>query len=379
MNTKFSLIGLMTLSLLACSTAKQDKGTIVINNNSSAPITDISVEYTSAKKVVPISDLASHASTTYKIDYADAEDAIVIHYTDAQHNKYTQTAVPYAAKYDKQRYVVGINPDLISDKSKMSTPQTALINNPNSEAKGPVVYITAIDDPLGMNSKAANINELNIKKAAPINSAEAEKLFEAANRANSQIHYVGIEKSGLPASEIAKLKQNFANLNSKGSYSGGRITHEFANTTALKMALVKNGGLARMIAKLNFVPTDIGKVLGEDFKLVGADYSGALNEGKFNSIFRSYDSAEGKRLEINELYLTPDNDYSLEVYKESINFNLQGHLATLQQLKNADKDVYNLDFHVNKRAFSISAEGFSYAEFIDTSVAIAELANQAQN
>lgn len=108
MHTKFSLIGVMTLSLLACSTAQQEKGTIVINNNSSAPITDISVEYASAKKSVPIGELAPHASTTYKIEYSDAEDTIVIHYTDAQHNKYTQTAVPYAAKYDQQRYVVTI-------------------------------------------------------------------------------------------------------------------------------------------------------------------------------------------------------------------------------------------------------------------------------
>lgn len=228
-------------------------------------------------------------------------------------------------------------------------------------------------------SDGAAIDKLNIKKAAPINSAEAEELFEAANRTNSQIHYVGIEESGLPPSEIAKLKQNFANLNSKGSYSGGRITHEFVNTTALKMALVKNGGLAKIIAKLNFVPTDMGKILGEDFKLVGAEYSGALNKGKFNSIFRSYEGPYGKRLEVNELYLTPDNNYSLEVYKDSINFNLHGHLATLQHLKNADKDIYDLDFNVNKRVFSISAEGFSYSEFIDIGVEIAELASQAQN
>lgn len=108
MHTKFPLITLMTLSLLACSTAKQEKGTIVINNNSSAPITEISVEYISAKKSVPIGELAPHASTTYKIDYSDVEDSIVIHYNDAQHNKYTQSAVPYAAKYDQQRYVVTI-------------------------------------------------------------------------------------------------------------------------------------------------------------------------------------------------------------------------------------------------------------------------------
>lgn len=128
MHTKFSLIALMTIPLLACSTAKQEKGTIVINNNSAVLISDVSVEYTSAKKVVSIGELAPHASTTYKIDYSDAEDTIVIHYTDAQHNKYTQTVVPYAAKYDKQRYVIEIKDSKINQVNQsLLTANKALI------------------------------------------------------------------------------------------------------------------------------------------------------------------------------------------------------------------------------------------------------------
>ena len=77
------------------------------------------------------------------------------------------------------------------------------------------------------------------------------------------------------------------------------------------------------------------------------------------------------------MYLTPANNYSLNVYKESINFDLVGHPATLQSLKNAEnKEIYNLDFNVNRRVFSISSEGFNYSEFLQTSMAIAHAAEK---
>ena len=77
------------------------------------------------------------------------------------------------------------------------------------------------------------------------------------------------------------------------------------------------------------------------------------------------------------MYLTPANNYSLNVYKESINFDLAGHPATLQSLKNAEnKEIYNLDFNVNRRVFSISSEGFNYSDFLQTSMAIAHAAEK---
>ena len=188
-----------------------------------------------------------------------------------------------------------------------------------------------------------------------------------------------VADSGLPEFEINSLKRDFENLNKYGSYSGGNITHEFTKAGDLKVALEKNNGLKNILKKLSFTPTDIEASLGNDFKLVGADYSGALNKGKFNSIFRYYENNDGKRFEINEMYLTPENNYSLHIYIESLNFYLAGHLATLQNLKSVEnKEIYNLDFNVNKRVFSISSEGLNYSEFLQTSIKIADLADLAE-
>ena len=155
------------------------------------------------------------------------------------------------------------------------------------------------------------------------------------------------------------------------------MTHEFAQTTYFRWALLKNRGLNNVLAKLNFMPIDISALLGEDFKLIGADYSGAFNKGKFNSIFRSYKSRSGKKVEINEMYLNPENNVRLTIYSESINFNLLGHPATFQQLTSADdKNIFDLDFNVNKRAFSISSEGLSYDEFLQLAVKIAKVAKK---
>ncbi|WP_201538766.1 hypothetical protein [Psychrobacter immobilis] len=223
----------------------------------------------------------------------------------------------------------------------------------------------------------ASLATKDSSKAMPIDSIDAEKLVQSLNSMGNDIKYLGVAESGLPPFEIDNLMQDYDNLNRYGSYSGGKITNEFARTNDFKDALKKNGGLENILKKLNFTPTDIGVLLGNGFNLVGADYSGAFNEGKFNSIFRSYESNSGKRFEINEMYLTPENNYSLNVYTESINFYLAGHPATLQSLKGADnKEIYNIDFAVNKRLFSISSEGFTYSEFLQTSIKIANSAEK---
>lgn len=134
-----------------------------------------------------------------------------------------------------------------------------------------------------------------------------------------------------------------------------------------------------VVKHLNFEPTEITSILGSEFKLVGADYSGAFNAGKYNSLFRSYDNGLGKRFEINEMYLNAENDAKMTIYNEAINFDIIANPATLQKLKGSieagSKDIYDLDFNVGNRSFSMSAEGFSYSEF----VALAQkIARQAQ-
>ena len=219
--------------------------------------------------------------------------------------------------------------------------------------------------------------KVQLTGALPITTNDAENLVQSSDNVDSNVKYMKVADSGLPEFEINSLKRDFENLNKYGSYSGGKITHEFTKAGDLKVALKKNNGLKNILKKLSFTPTDIKASLGNEFRLVGADYSGALNKGKFNSIFRYYENNNGKRFEINEIYLTPENNYSLHIYIESLNFYLAGHLATLQNLKSVEnKEIYNLDFNVNKRVFSISSEGFNYSEFLQTSMKIADLAEK---
>ena len=227
------------------------------------------------------------------------------------------------------------------------------------------------------NSALSNRTKVQLTTAVPITTNDAENLVQSSDNIDSNVKYMKVADSGLPEFEINSLERDFENLNKYGSYSGGNITHEFTKAGDLKVALKKNNGLKNILKKLSFTPTDIEASLGNDFKLVGADYSGAMNEGKFNSIFRYYENTDGKRFEINEMYLTPENNYSLHIYIESLNFYLAGHLATLQNIKSIEnKVVYNLDFNVNKRVFSISSEGLNYSEFLQTSIKIADLAEK---
>jgi hypothetical protein len=229
------------------------------------------------------------------------------------------------------------------------------------------------------NSALSNRTKVQLTGAVPITTTDAENLVQSSDNVDNNIKYMKVAESGLPEFEIDSLKRDFDNLNKYGSYSRGKITHEFTKAGDLKVALKKNNGLKNILKKLSFTPTDIEASLGNDFKLVGADYSGALNKGKFNSIFRYYENNDGKRFEINEMYLTPENNYSLHIYIESLNFYLAGHLATLQNLKSVEnKEIYNLDFNVNKRVFSISSEGLNYSEFLQTSIKIADLADLAE-
>ena len=216
---------------------------------------------------------------------------------------------------------------------------------------------------------ASYINQPNSSNNQ-VDKPRSDKLGNA-----SHVEYVDLADSGLPPDEINKLRQDFSNLTTYGSYSQGKVTHEFANTAQFKTALQRHGSYQNIKRQLNFVPTDVLNMLGNEFKLIGADYSGAFNQSKYNSVFRSFDNGLGKRFEINEMYLNEENNVRMTVYNEAINFNLLGYPATLQKIKgtkdSGTKEIYDLDFIVGNRSFSMSAEGFSYPEFITLAQKIA--------
>ena len=103
------MLGVLALLLTAYTIHSQEKGIIIINNDSDYLLSDVKVKYTSAKRVDALGNIPAHTSYTYKIHYTDAEDSIHIHYIDHEQQPHSITVVPYAAKYDKQRYTINLN------------------------------------------------------------------------------------------------------------------------------------------------------------------------------------------------------------------------------------------------------------------------------
>lgn len=102
------LIGLINVLLISCSYFEKDKGKIIINNKSPYLISNVSIKYTSSKRVDLIGDLPANSSYSYTIQYTNYEDSISISYTDKDKKAYFKNIVPYAASYDKECYTFNI-------------------------------------------------------------------------------------------------------------------------------------------------------------------------------------------------------------------------------------------------------------------------------
>ena len=101
---KYFLLILIGIFLISCTPFESDKGKIIINNKSPYLITDVNIEYEAAGKIDSIGNIASNSSYKYTIQYTDAEDSININYIDRHKKKHSANVVPYAGKYDKQKY-----------------------------------------------------------------------------------------------------------------------------------------------------------------------------------------------------------------------------------------------------------------------------------
>ena len=100
------LIGLTSVLLISCSYFEKDKGKIIINNETPYLVSNVSIKYTSSKRVDLIGDLPANSSYSYAIQYTSYEDSISINYNDK--NTYSKNIVPYVASYDKERYTFNI-------------------------------------------------------------------------------------------------------------------------------------------------------------------------------------------------------------------------------------------------------------------------------
>ncbi|MDC4689222.1 hypothetical protein OHV80_17620, partial [Acinetobacter baumannii] len=93
-------------------------------------------------------------------------------------------------------------------------------------------------------------------------------------------------------------------------------------------------------------------------------YSGAINEGKYNSLYRLYENQDGStKFEITEMYLNPNNSAIVEVFQESLNHNVNNVPMTIETLRTENgKDIYNVHFNYNDRYYSLSTENMTRAQ-----------------
>ena len=101
------LIGLTSVLLISCSYFEKDKGKIIINNETPYLVSNVSIKYTSSKRVDLIGDLPANSSYSYAIQYTSYEDSISINYTD-NNKTYSKNIVPYVASYDKEHHTFNI-------------------------------------------------------------------------------------------------------------------------------------------------------------------------------------------------------------------------------------------------------------------------------
>ena len=101
------LIGLTSVLLISCSYFEKNKGKIIINNETPYLVSNVSIKYTSSKRVDRIGDLPANSSYSYDIQYTSYEDSISINYTD-NNKTYSKKIVPYVASYDKERHTFNI-------------------------------------------------------------------------------------------------------------------------------------------------------------------------------------------------------------------------------------------------------------------------------
>lgn len=208
------------------------------------------------------------------------------------------------------------------------------------------------------------VNQNNKSLENGMNNALVEDYANYSYNQENPVVVLGVNEANLPPEEKSELLRKFNNLNVYGSLSGGKITHEFKYTQKYKSELEKAGGYNKLEQQLTFKPTPLNNYIDNSLKLVGAVTSGTYTENKgFNSLFRTYDNGNGTKLEINEMYLNPENNMSVEVYKESINHYIGTYPATIERLKDENGiPITNLSWNTKDRNYMLTASNMNEVE-----------------
>ncbi|MGA8883722.1 MAG: hypothetical protein WB445_08970 [Acinetobacter sp.] len=206
-------------------------------------------------------------------------------------------------------------------------------------------------------SKAAN------KVEGMTTSANDEAFLDMAELRKNYpdgLRYLSVDSADLSPEQKSMLKKDFENLAKYGSFDGNvPDQNEFKEEDLEKLRKMLNTQ-----EKLSFSPMEESRFVPTGLKMTGKYYSGTYNEKEgFDSYTRLYENASnGNKIEVSEMYLNPNNNTVLDVFKESRNVDLDGVSMTWQTKPNATGNNYTADFVINQKKYSISTAGYSEAE-----------------
>lgn len=180
----------------------------------------------------------------------------------------------------------------------------------------------------------------------------------------------------MPEMARDELKNDIENLRKTGSFSGGKLTHEFSKAVSARKELAKVGGIDGFVKNLSYKPINYGQALGPGFNLVGVDYAGPLVEGKgFGAGYYLYEAGVGK-VEISEMSLGGDGGANITIVAETVNQYIGGKPATLEVLVGAGGErIFNVHWNANSRSYSMSTMNLEKEAAIQLAERISQLAD----
>lgn len=163
---------------------------------------------------------------------------------------------------------------------------------------------------------------------------------------------------------VKQLREDLENFKKYGSIGKGQVTIEFSTTQDLKDALNQKG-LTTAMSELAIKPVSIATILGDEFRLVGANTQGKLISTRgWNGFFQTLtDDQSGRQVELSEFQIETRLGDSTEIVTEFLNDMVGNTPAFVQTMKDRDdKNVYSIQWSDGDRSFTLNTKSFDKAD-----------------
>lgn len=178
------------------------------------------------------------------------------------------------------------------------------------------------------------------------------------------VKYLSLEQQQLPAEWKQHLRDQLRNLRETGSLSGGKVTHEFSLLGPMADNL-RHKGIDKLRSQLAIQPSDLGRVLGPSFHLVGADVQGKWVEGLGAAgFFQIQRNPTGNQMvELSENQLDVLGGDGTVIAPEFHNDSVGQFPATLEKVLDRDgTPLHNLQWAAKDRTFHLTTRNMTADE-----------------